>query len=357
MARYIDRGRLEEMGRSTLPLALLAGYYYTALRTEGKTARTVAGYEEKLGRFIRWHDASVGELTLDRARSFVAELQATEKWRSDPRMPKTGAKLAPMTVANHVRAMKAFASWLDREGYTNGNVLARLVLPRVPLKVIEVLTEEEIGRLFGSINRKDDLALRDLAILVLFLDTGLRLSELLSLKLVDIHFEDQWLKVMGKGQKERVIPFGARAAQVLTRYLHQGRFDPLKRTEAFLSVHGEPINGNVIKMLFARLRQRSGIKRLHPHLLRHTFATSYLVAGGDVFTLQSILGHTTLEMTRRYVSLASTQVSIQHRRFSPMDQLSLPVLSSSRRAAVPRTRPLQASRRPKHTARLPGGPR
>jgi integrase/recombinase XerC/integrase/recombinase XerD len=260
-------------------------------------------------------------------------------------MPKTGAKLAPMTVANHVRAMKAFASWLDREGYTSGNVLGRLVLPKVPLKVIEVLTEEEIGRLLASINRKDDLALRNVAILVLFLDTGLRLFELLSLKLVDIHFEDQWLKVMGKGQKERVVPFGARAAQVLTRYLHQGRFDPLKRTEAFLSVKGEPINGNVIKMLFARLGQRSGIKRLHPHLLRHTFATPYLVAGGDVFTLQSILGHTTLEMTRRYVSLASTQVSIQHRRFSPMDQLSLPVLSSSRRAVVPLVRPLQASRR------------
>jgi integrase len=76
-------------------------------------------------------------------------------------------------------------------------------------------------------------------------------------------------------------------------------------------------------MLFTRLRRRTGIARLHPHLLRSTFATSYLVAGGDVFTLQNILGHTTLEMTRRYVALASSQVSIQHHRFSPMDRVAM----------------------------------
>jgi integrase len=83
-------------------------------------------------------------------------------------------------------------------------------------------------------------------------------------------------------------------------------------------------------MLFARLRRRSGIARLHPHLLRHTFATNYLIAGGDVFTLQQILGHTTLEMTRRYVTLASTHVSLQHRKFSPMDRWGLPNANGKR---------------------------
>jgi hypothetical protein len=106
-------------------------------------------------------------------------------------------------------------------------------------------------------------------------------------------------------------------------------------------VDGEPANGNTIRMLFKRLRQRSGVKRVHPHLLRHTFATSYLVAGGDVFTLQSILGHTTLEMTRRYVALASSQVNLQHRRFSPMDRINTAVFRSGRRHPH-ETRPARA---------------
>jgi site-specific recombinase XerD len=349
MARYIDRNRFQEMDRGTLPIDQVAKYYITACRTEGKTAKTIHGYEEKLGRFLRWSGGTLAEFTLERAREFVAELQATEKWASDPRMPRTGATLSPQTVGNHVRVMKAFASWLCREGYTPENVLGRLVMPKAPLKVIVVLSDEEIRRLLASVNPKDDMGLRDLAILVLFLDTGLRLSELLSLQLDEIHFEGQWLKVMGKGQKERIIPFGARAAQLLIRYIHQGRFDPLKRPELFLGIDGEPISGNTIKMLFTRLRRRSGINRLHPHLLRHTFATSYLVAGGDVFTLQSILGHTTLEMTRRYVALASSQVSIQHHRFSPMDRLNThvfragrPVHDSKRRAQMAPARSLPA---------------
>jgi site-specific recombinase XerD len=199
---------------------------------------------------------------------------------------------------------------------------------------VTLLSEEEIGHLLAAVNPKDDMALRDLGILVLFLDTGLRLSELLSLQLDDLHFADQWLKVMGKGQKERVVPYGARTSQILTRYIQQGRHDPLGRPELFLGIDGERASGNTIKMLFTRLRHRSGIQRLHPHLLRHTFATSYLVAGGDVFTLQNILGHTTLEMTRRYVALASSQVNLQHRRFSPMDRLDMPALRSRRPRAT-----------------------
>jgi integrase/recombinase XerC/integrase/recombinase XerD len=318
------------MDRSSLPLNQVAQFYYTACRTEGKTAKTMRGYEEKLSRFVRWFNSSVGELTLERAREFVAALQATEKWCDQPSKRKAGVKVSPQTVANHVRVMKAFASWLYEEGYKQENVLARLVLPRVPSKVIEVLTDEEIGRLLAAVKPKDDMALRDLGILVLFLDTGLRLSELLALQLDDLHFAEQWLKVMGKGQKERVVPYGARTSQILTRYIQQGRYDPLGRPELFLGIDGEPASANTIKMLFTRLKNRSGIQRLHPHLLRHTFATSYLVAGGDVFTLQNILGHTTLEMTRRYVALASSQVNLQHRRFSPMDRLDTPALRSRR---------------------------
>ncbi|MFC1926827.1 tyrosine-type recombinase/integrase [Chloroflexota bacterium] len=91
----------------------------------------------------------------------------------------------------------------------------------------------------------------------------------------------------------------------------------------FLSSSGLPLTDNSVKLTFARLSKRSGVKRLHAHLCRHTFATRFLMNGGDVFTLQQILGHSTLEMVRRYVNLVSSHITIQHRKFSPLDRLNL----------------------------------
>jgi site-specific recombinase XerD len=160
---------------------------------------------------------------------------------------------------------------------------------------------------------------RDLAILTLFLDSGLRLTELVELSASDVHLAEGWLQVFGKGGKERIVPFGTRTTKVLSRYLSFYRPEETDTESFFVNADGSAITGNTIKMLFVRLRGRAKLPRVHPHLLRHTFATSYLMAGGDVFSLQAILGHTTLEMTRRYVSLASAHVAIQHERFSPMD--------------------------------------
>ena len=129
--------------------------------------------------------------------------------------------------------------------------------------------------------------------------------------------DEGWLKVFGKGQKERIVPFGLRATGSLREYL-TGVGE--HRDYVFLNADGSPLTQNAVKMLFGRLRARTGLPKLHPHLLRHTFATRFLMAGGDVFSLQAMLGHTTLEMTRRYVTLANSYVAIQHRRFSPMDR-------------------------------------
>lgn len=97
----------------------------------------------------------------------------------------------------------------------------------------------------------------------------------------------------------------------------------VESTTFFLSNDGRPLTNNSIKLMFARLAKRSGVQRLHAHLYRHTFATMFLTNGGDIFTLQQILGHSTLEMVRHYVNLASNQVAIQHQRFSPLDLVSL----------------------------------
>jgi site-specific recombinase XerD len=130
---------------------------------------------------------------------------------------------------------------------------------------------------------------------------------------------------LGKGGKERIVPFGMSVQKAILRYVLYFRPETINPTikNLFLTLDGRPLTKNSVKMIFQRMAVKSGVKRLHPHLCRHTFATNYLINGGDVFSLQQILGHTTLEMVRRYVTLASTHVNVQHRKFSPMDRLNI----------------------------------
>ena len=193
-------------------------------------------------------------------------------------------------------------------------------VPKAPRKILETLSEKEIKSLFACLDQDTPAGCRDAAILLLFLDTGLRRAELLDLSPDDVHVREQWLKVMGKGQKERIVPFGTRASKLLQRYAHYFRPNPTAVNQLFLSVFGSPLTGNTIRLIFSRLAKRAGVHRLHIHLLRHTFATRYLLNGGDAFSLQQILGHTTLEMTRRYVDMVAVEMSIKQRRISAMDQ-------------------------------------
>ena len=254
-------------------------------------------------------------------RSFIAYLQNKTKWADCTGGPAEGERLSAEGIQNRVRALKAFFAWLRREGYTETHRLEHLRNFRVPQKVVEVLSEDEITRLLACVDPRSPWGARDYAITMLMLDSGLRLSEVTGLKSAELDIEAGYLKVMGKGGKERIVPFGATTQKALWRYAHHLRPEPVGTDRFFLNLDGQPMTSGGLRSLFKRLGQRSGVTRLHPHLCRHTFATRYLMNGGDVFSLQQILGHTTLEMVRRYVSLASAHVAVQHRKFSPMDCL------------------------------------
>jgi site-specific recombinase XerD len=164
---------------------------------------------------------------------------------------------------------------------------------------------------------------RDRAIVVLFFDTGLRLSELAGLRPCDLR-PDGSAKVMGKGARERVVPVGSAARQALLRYLRQeGGSDP--NQPIFRSRRHGPLTARSIQQVFKRLKARAGIPgRCSPHTLRHTFARAFLVNGGDAFSLQRILGHATLDMVKRYVALADSDLAVRHRTASPADRLLHP---------------------------------
>jgi site-specific recombinase XerD len=174
-------------------------------------------------------------------------------------------------------------------------------------------------------DKSSPLGLRDYVILVLMLDTGMRASEVCFITLALLNLEKGYIKILGKGEKERLVPIGDITRKTLYRYIEESRPKLLRENSdtLFLTKDGNPITYNALKKMFDGLRKTSGITRLHAHLCRHTFAINYLLNGGDVFTLKEILGHTTLEMVNEYLHFTTAQISIQHHRFSPMDHLKI----------------------------------
>jgi site-specific recombinase XerD len=314
------RTRWGKMGKSHIPTSSLVDQYILTCRTEGKTFSTIRGYREKLRRFLGWGEAAkLGDFTVEMVRDYISHLQSAHKFEGHPFNPTQAKLLSQAAVRNLVIVLRSFSSRLDRELYTAENVLKRLQVPRAPVKVIEALTDEEIEQLFSSLDVNVDVGCRNAALLMLFLDTGLRSSELLGLQLEDVHLEEQWLKVMGKGQKERIVPFEAKATRLLQRYATIFRPSTMIGNQFFPCVDGSPLGENAIRIMFSRLGERAGVPRLHIQLLRHTFATRYFLNGGDVFSLQQLLGHTTLEMTRKYADMVGLKKAVKRRKPSPMD--------------------------------------
>ena len=326
----VKNRRWEELEKDSIELSVLKKHFELYNKTEGKSARTIDWYNEALGLFQRFLEengkhTNIGNLGELEAREFILYLQERRRWQDNPCVIRNRGKLAAITVQTHVRALRGFFNWLYREGYTNEHRLGSLKLPKAPTKVVEVLSREEITRVLKCIDPNTTTGARNYATLMLFLDSGLRCSELRNFEVNDINIEGGYVKVMGKGGKERVVPFGTATQKALLRYMLHFRPDPCISIiqNFFLTLDGKPLTKNCTKMIFQRIARKSKVKRLHPHLCRHTFATNYLINGGDVFSLQQILGHTTLEMVRRYVTLASAQVIVQHRKFSPIDRLIL----------------------------------
>jgi integrase/recombinase XerC/integrase/recombinase XerD len=296
-------------------------------QVEGKSDKTTSWYDDNLRSFLSYlKKENLGIdlpiFRIDVARKYILYLQNRTKFAGNHQI-ETNSRLAPETVQGHARTLKAFASWLHRDGYTLENRLSNIKIPNAPRKMVEPLTPEEIKRNFKVIDRKTPMGKRNYAFITVMLDTGLRVSEETALNLSEVNLEKSYLKVMGKGSKERLVPIGDYSRAVLLDYVENARPQPVNQNinNLFLTSDGKPLSTNAIKLLFSRLKKASGVKRLHPHLCRHTFATNYLLNGGDVFTLKAILGHSSLEMVNHYLHFSSSMLAALHHQFSPMDRL------------------------------------
>jgi integrase/recombinase XerC/integrase/recombinase XerD len=304
-------------------------YYEVCNRAEGKSPKTISWYSANLRRFRNYLKSrhlpdSIDNIDTKLLREYVIYLLKRNRFDSHPYTPMQAETLSSATVHGHVRTLRAFFSWLAMEGLTQDNAAKDLKPPKVTRKVVSTLSDEEIRAMLSTFSTSPSDA-RNQTLFLILLDTGLRMGELINLKMENLHMDEGYLKVMGKGRRERIVPIGNNAQKVLQRYLFRFRPKPINPVinNVFLSQSSKPLTENSMKLMFTRLAKRSGVCRLHAHLCRHTFATRFLINGGDVFSLQQILGHSTLTMVSHYVNLASSHVVIQHQKFSPLDRLNL----------------------------------
>ena len=310
-------------------LSELIEYYEVCNRAEGKSPKTISWYSANLKSFRNYVKSrhlpdSLDTIDTKLLREYVLYLMKRTRYNGHPYTPAKTELLSSATIHGHVRTLRAFFNWLVVEGLAQNNPAKDLKPPKVTRKVVSTLSDKEIGTILNVFSTSPSDA-RNQILFMLLLDTGLRIGELVNLKVDDVHMDEGYLKVMGKGKKERIVPIGNTAQRALQRYLFRFRPKPINPVidNVFLSTSSQPLTENSTKLMFTRLAHRSGVCRLHAHLCRHTFATRFLINGGDVFSLQQILGHSTLEMVRHYVNFASSHIAIQHQKFSPLDRLNL----------------------------------
>lgn len=228
--------------------------------------------------------------------------------RSRPRnihhpFKESGGKLSKRSIRNYTVDLKTFLNYLYKEGYGE-NIGAGLTVIKAERKTVIPLSAPEIKSIDELFNRRTALGCRNYCIIHLMLDAGLRSNEVCTLQIQDINFENRYVRIFGKGSKERVVPMAANLCQYLYKYM------TLYRTwtdsgSLFSGINHEPLTDSAIKSLFARIRKKTGIERVKPHLLRHTFATCYILDGGSVEMLRILLGHESISTTQIYMHLAA----------------------------------------------------
>lgn len=264
-------------------------------KLKGVSENTITSYRNLNSRFLKFigSDTEMENICQEDLENFVDYLYSIAISRN--------------TIASYIRNTKIFLKWYQKKNVVNYSA-AELVIPKAPKKLVYIYNPTEIDMIFNSIDTCCEwLTVRNQAIISLMLDSGLRQAEICTLKIFDLYFDDCRLKVCGKGNKERIVPFGDIAQRLTRKYL---TLRPYENENLFVSYHGEPMTCGAVKSMTWDLQQKLPFA-FSSHKLRHNFATNYLinqydtVGQMDIYQLMSIMGHEDVATLRRYLHHAN----------------------------------------------------
>lgn len=308
---------------------------------EGLSARTIKSYPRDLHQWMEYlGERQVGQIAAVDLRQYLAYLLTEYQPRR-----LTGhneEKLSPKTVRNVWVTLASFFHWASDE-FQITNVMKTVPAPKFEIPPVEPFKREDVEAIlkvcdFCREAKTDDrhkfsmrraTGYRDKAIIMLLLDTGVRASELCALRIGDIEMQTGKVQIRhgvaggAKGRKGRIVYLGKTSRKALWRYLVNREDGEDPEAPLFIGHFSRPLTRDGLRQLVASLGEKAGVKKVYPHRFRHTFAITYLRSGGDLFTLQRLLGHATLEMVQHYARIAEIDVESAHRKASPADNWRL----------------------------------
>lgn len=305
-----------------MPLDQAFDYFLTIKKTEGVRDRTVLDYRHHFEYFTDWlggKSENLTDITTQTIRAYIVFMQE-EKFND-----KTGENgLSNYTINIRLRFLKTFFNTLMSDGVIETNPAEPVKLLRVDEDTFDPLTGEEIRRLLDAPDESYYTQFRDKVAMYLFLDTGMRINEVFNLEESEINFKGRTIELpasKNKNRKPRIIPLSPTVVRLLIELVSENKqhFDS---PYVFLSNFGERYRANSFRRRLLIYKERAGIeKRVSPHSLRHQFCRDYILNGGDIFTLQRIVGHADIQTTRKYVQMTGADIKEQHAEFSPVARL------------------------------------
>ncbi|PIC56749.1 site-specific tyrosine recombinase XerD [Sporosarcina sp. P12(2017)] len=284
--------------------------YVHFLTVERQLAQnTVKSYQRDLTAYLRFIESLNLETVNSIERAMV--LQYLQKLKDSGKSSRT--------LSRHISSIRSFHQFLVREQVTTHDCTIHIELPKIEQQLPDVLSIPEIERLIHAVDGNTSQGMRDIALLELLYGTGMRVSELIAIDLADLHLTMGFVRVFGKGSKERIVPLGRSAIDACTVYLNEGRPKFIRDTEAlFLNMHGRRLTRQGCWKILKEAGVKAEIQKvISPHLLRHSFATHLIENGADLRAVQEMLGHADISTTQLYTHVSKKRLKDVYSQFHP----------------------------------------